>query len=243
MGDCMDLSIETFLILLITVIIISASTFLLIRWVVKGRNMNQKITSTKTKKELMLEIDYTINKYIEGLRSADEVVSNGLGDNLDRTINDLVHLILFEYSNTITTNMPTEDVCMVQDLLELYLTRDLYIILEPKLKQIYNVDLTRSTEQSELTDLVENFTHNLIDSMALGIKKYSYISRTFGNIENVLTENTRKIFDELRMSVGRLSSIRTTYDDTVASIKKEASDKVCKLIEKKKKTENVESIN
>jgi hypothetical protein len=139
--------------------------------------------------------------------------------------------------------MPTEDVCMVQDLLELYLTRDLYIILEPKLKQIYNVDLTRSTEQSELTDLVENFTHNLIDSMALGIKKYSYISRTFGNIENVLTENTRKIFDELRMSVGRLSSIRTTYDDTVASIKKEASDKVCKLIEDLSKTENVESIN
>lgn len=243
MGDCMDLSIETFLILLITVIIISASTFLLIRWVVKGRNMNQKITSTKTKKELMLEIDYTINKYIEGLRFADEVVSNGLSDNLDRTINDLVHLILFEYSNTITANMPTEDVCMVQDLLELYLTGDLYIILEPKLKQIYNVDLTRSTEQSELTDLVENFTHNLIDSMALGIKKYSYISRTFGNIENVLTENTRKIFDELRMSVGRLSSIRTTYDDTVASIKKEASDKVCKLIEDLSKTENVESIN
>ena len=79
--------------------------------------------------------------------------------------------------------------------------------------------------------------------MALGIKKYSYISRTFGNIENVLTENTRKIFDELRMSVGRLSSIRTTYDDTVASIKKEASDKVCKLIEDLSKTENVESIN
>lgn len=241
----MNLSIEILIILLITVIIISASTIglLLLRWIVINRKLNKKVTDTQTKKELLIEVDYTVNKYINNLRCADNTVVDGIMDNLDRTINDVVHLILFEYSNTLNVNMSTEEVAKVQDLLELYLTQDLYIILSPKLKQIYNVDLAKSTEQSELTDLVENFTHTLIDSMALGIKKYSYISRIFGNIEDVLTENTRKIFDELRMSVGRLSNIRTTYDDTVASIRKEASDKVYRMIEELSKTKNVESIN
>ena len=139
--------------------------------------------------------------------------------------------------------MPQEDVGMYQDLLELYLTRDLYIILVPKLEQIYNVDLTKSTEQSELTDLVENFTHTLIDSMVLGIKRYAYISKTFSNIEAVLNNSTRKIFDELRMSIGRLSSIRTTHDDNISNIRKETAEKVYKLIEELLKTENEESID
>lgn len=239
----MNLSIEILIVLLITVIIISSSTIGLLHWVVINRKLNKKVTDTRTKKELLIEVDYTVNKYINTLRCADNAVIDGITDNLDKTINDVVHLILFEYCNTLNVNMSTEDVAMIQDLLELYLTQDLYIVLAPKLKQIYNVDLAKSTEQSELTDLVENFTHTLIDSMALSIKKYSYISRIFGNIEDVLTENTRKIFDELRMSVGRLSNIRTTYDNTVASIREEASDKVYKMIEELSKTENVESSN
>lgn len=239
----MNLSIEILIILLITVIIISTSTIGLLRWVVINQKLNKKVTYTRTKKELLIEVDYTVNKYINNLRCADNAVIDGITDNLNKTINDVVHLILFEYSNTLNVNMSTEDVVMIQDLLELYLTQDLYIILAPKLKQIYNVDLAKSTEQSELTDLVENFTHTLIDSIALSIKKYSYISRIFGNIEDVLTENTRKIFDELRMSVSRLSNIRTTYDNTVASIRGEASDKVYIMIEELSKTKNVEPIN
>ena len=239
----MNLSMEIILLLFIIVMIISVSAFLIIRCILIDRKPNQILPNNKTKKELMLEVNYTVDKYIESLRNVDDFTGQCLSDNLDRTISDLVYLVLFEYSNAIDSNMPQEDVGMYQDLLELYLTRDLYIILVPKLEQIYNVDLTKSTEQSELTDLVENFTHTLIDSMVLGIKRYAYISKTFSNIEAVLNNSTRKIFDELRMSIGRLSSIRTTHDDNISNIRKEAAEKVYKLIEELLKTENEESID
>ena len=75
--------------------------------------------------------------------------------------------------------------------------------------------------------------------MALGIKRYTYVSKLFGNIEDVLVNNTRKIFDELRMSISKLSAVRSTYDTTLSTIKADAKERIHNLIEELSKLENV----
>jgi len=192
----------------------------------------------QTKKETILEIDYTISKYMSGLASAEETSQNQIESITDSTVNCIVNLVLFEYSNAIDSKWDHYEVNKVQDLLELYLARDLRNILQPKLKQVYYSNLASSTEQSELTDLVEDLTHTLIDSIALGIKRYTYVSKLFGNIEDVLINNTRKIFDELRISIGKLSTVRNNYDTTLSTIKTDAKERIYNLIEELSKLED-----
>ena len=176
---------------------------------------------------------------MSGLANAEEVSQKQIESIIDTTVNDIISLVLFEYSSVIDPKWDVYEVNKVQDLLELYLARDLMGILYPKLKQVYYSNLANSTEQSELTDLVEDLTHTLIDSMALGIKRYTYVSKLFGNIEDVLVNNTRKIFDELRMSISKLSAVRTTYDTTLSTIKSDAKERIYNLIEELSKLENV----
>ena len=74
--------------------------------------------------------------------------------------------------------------------------------------------------------------------MVLGIKRYTYVSKLFGNIESVLVNSTRKIFDELRISIGKLSIVRNTYDTTINTIKTDAKERIYRLIEGLSKVEN-----
>lgn len=192
----------------------------------------------QTKKETILEIDYTISKYMRGLAYAEETSQSQIESITDSTVDGIINLVLFEYGNVIDSKWDTYEVNKVQDLIELYLARDLRNILQPKLKQAYYSNPANSTEQSDLTDLVEDLTHTLIDSMVLGIKRYTYVSKLFGNIESVLVNSTRKIFDELRISIGKLSIVRNTYDTTINTIKTDAKERVYRLIEGLSKVEN-----
>lgn len=234
-----SISLEIIIIICISLLAVMSSFAFLTYKLVLAKIGKCSFFKGQTKKETTIEIDYTISKYMSGLANAEEVSQKQIESIIDTTVNDIISLVLFEYSSVIDPKWDVYEVNKVQDLLELYLARDLRNILHPKLKQVYYSNLANSTEQSELTDLVEDLTHTLIDSMALGIKRYTYVSKLFGNIEDVLVNNTRKIFDELRMSISKLSAVRSTYDTTLSTIKADAKERIYNLIEELSKLENV----
>lgn len=234
-----SISLEIIIIICISLLAVMSSFAFLTYKFILAKIGKCSFFKGQTKKETTIEIDYTISKYMSGLANAEEASQKQIESIIDTTVNDIISLVLFEYSSVIDPKWDVYEVNKVQDLLELYLARDLRNILHPKLKQVYYSNLANSTEQSELTDLVEDLTHTLIDSMALGIKRYTYVSKLFGNIEDVLVNNTRKIFDELRMSISKLSAVRSTYDTTLSTIKADAKERIYNLIEELSKLENV----
>lgn len=233
-----SLDIEIMFLIVISTVFITSFLAFLIHKLIANKMMNQKVILDKTRKEVLLEIKYLVSKYISNVNDANELVSSGILKNVDRTVKDITYLILHEYSNNIDPDMSSKDMGLIQDLLELYLENDLYTILLPRMKQVYNVTLASSIEQSELTDLIESLTHNLIDSMALGIKRYTHLSKVFADVEQVLTNNTRKIFEIVRIAINDLSNIRAAYDSALKGINDEAASKVYELIQELGNTEN-----
>ena len=139
-----------------------------------------------------LEKEYTIEReYNQEIES--------VGKN---TVYNVVQNIVINYGKSIDETVDTEEELFKdQDLLELYLTRDLNKVVLSKLEYLYDSSSIQKSDDFELNNKIETVSREIIDSLILGIKGYGLLTDSLTYLEKTLESSSRPLFDEIRKSI------------------------------------------
>ena len=183
--------------------------------------------SNKEIKDINVETEY----YIQKLNKLEKETIEKIQNVLKTTTINITRIVMFRYGETINNNRK-DDIYMMQDLLEIYLMNEFSDVVTSKIMNVYDVKITHNIEQSELSDMVEQLTHDIITVVALDSKGHKYITDTFDNFDNLLDSSTRQVYDEVRLAISTLSEIKKNHAKQTTLIRDDIKDGIMLLSRK-----------
>lgn len=107
------------------------------------------------------------------------------------------------------------------ELLELYLTKDINGLIIEKLEEIYEDPETKCKEEIELNGIAEDLAKEIIISLKCNIRNYRLLADTTDELNKLFDESARELLDYLKGAIqGYIKYSASEKEEKLALIKK-----------------------
>lgn len=137
---------------------------------------------------------------ITEIESNSEKYQDLIRKNDSRTVDKAIRNYLMTFPKLFGEN-DTRNNLDTNDLLELYLTKDINSLIMDKLQELYNDPETKHKEEIELNGVAEDLAKEIVVSLKYNIRNYRMLANTTDELNKLFDQSARELLDYLKGAI------------------------------------------